>query len=95
MAWNRSVIENVTIEDVKWHGTSVNANPTMRIIATDGREWLTSSDASVGYSASNYRPRPHLGIVCTVDLEVTPYDRVTRIFGPDGQAVYDSQRESN
>src|SRR5665648_1201426 len=49
---------NITgsVASVDHAATSRNGNPTDRVTLTDGRSYLTATDASVGYSATNYRP---------------------------------------
>lgn len=44
------------VASVEHSGTSRNGNPSYRITLADGRAFVTASDASCGYSATNYRP---------------------------------------
>jgi hypothetical protein len=41
--------------------TSRMGNPTYRVTLTDGQWWLTETNGSIGYGATNYRPRHHWG----------------------------------
>lgn len=53
-------MRNVTagkITTVEHAGTSRNGNPTYRIVLEDGRKFLTKTDSSIGYAATNFRPR--------------------------------------
>ena len=89
-------IEYVTIEGVTHHSASYMGNPTMKVYLTDGREFLTSSNSSIGYAASNYRPtlcRHGEWLYCDVDLEVTKSGRVTDIYGPTSRELCEGNHE--
>jgi hypothetical protein len=44
------------VDTVEHAGTSHMGNPTYRVTFTDGRSYLTETDGSIGYAATNYRP---------------------------------------
>ncbi len=46
-----------TIKTVEHAATSRMGNPTYRVTLDDGRSYLTETDGSIGYAATNYRPR--------------------------------------
>lgn len=58
-------------------GASRNGNPTYRLTADDGRNWLTQTDGSIGYEADNYRPRR--AVVQRLALTLNGRGRVTGI----------------
>lgn len=64
------------IDDVEHAATSRNGNPTYRLKLDDGRTFLTVTDGGIGYAATNYRPRRHLGPADVVRLYVDGRGRV-------------------
>ena len=72
-----------TVESIDHAATSRNGNPTYRVTLTDGRSFLTETDGSVGYAATNYRPdrrHPDAGVALTLGLR----SRVVSIERVDG-----------
>lgn len=57
-------------------GSSTNGNPTW-ILHTDAGDYRTQTDASIGYSVSNYTGGPGSMIGKAVDLTLTRAGRVT------------------
>ena len=70
------------VDTVDHVATSRNGNPTYRVTLTDGRSFLTETDGSVGYAATNYRPRR--GQLSPVVLTMGARGRVVRMTRPDG-----------
>jgi hypothetical protein len=70
------------VASVEHAATSRNGNPTYRITLASGESLLTATDASCGYSATNYRPRRDE--VSSVLLHLTRGGRIVRITRPDG-----------
>jgi hypothetical protein len=70
---------------VEHAGTSVNGNPSYRLILTgeDAGSYVTAVDAMCGYGASNYAPRRDRQPVPVV-LTLNARGRVVRITRPDG-----------
>ncbi len=44
------------VQSVERAGTSRSGNPTYRLTLTDGRQFLTATDSTVGYEATNWAP---------------------------------------
>ena len=80
---NERIIQG-NVASVDHAATSRNGNPTYRVTLTDGRSYLTATDASVGYSATNYRPHSLRLPVSPVVLELDGRGRVVGMTRPDG-----------
>lgn len=79
---NRKVHGNVVSVDRA--GTSRNGNPAYDITMEGGAIYRTATDASVGYSATNYRPHSLRQPVSSVVLTLDKNGRVIDITRPDG-----------
>jgi hypothetical protein len=77
--------ETVTgdVAQVDHVATSRSGNPTYRVRLTDGRSYLTATDASVGYGATNYRPHSLRAPVSPVVLTLER-GRIVGMARPDG-----------
>ena len=60
MATSTTTIRGV-IRSVSHAASSRNGNPTYRITLDDGMSYLTETDGSIGYGATNFRPHSARG----------------------------------
>ncbi len=61
---------------------SKSGNPTMRVHTADHGDFLTKTDAAVGYAADNFRPHRSLGQLSAerlVNLTLTPDRRIVNM----------------